>query len=158
MSKLSVISVHTGQCGVQTGKSVWELYCLEHDIALDGSRYVLDPDTLGTNYDNFQTFYYETANGNYVPKALFVDSEPSVMDSLRQSHMGELLHENWMVNHNQDCRNSMGLAWGEQFCGKEFHDLVKSQARKLREVCDSLSGTMYYLSVNYYHFFLCLKS
>ena len=49
MSQRSVLSIHTGQCGVQMGKSVWELYALEHDISYDGTRYVPDPDMLGTH-------------------------------------------------------------------------------------------------------------
>ena len=28
--------------------------------------------------DNFRTFYYETASGKYVPKALFIDSEVNI--------------------------------------------------------------------------------
>ena len=40
----------------------------------------------------------------------------------------------------------MGLAWYPTFCGSPFHKLVKDQVRKLRELCDTLSGSMYYLS------------
>ena len=32
-----VISVHVGQAGAQIGNSCWELYCLEHGIAPDGT-------------------------------------------------------------------------------------------------------------------------
>jgi len=146
MSKRSVISIHVGQCGVQMGSSVWELYNFEHDIQNNGARSVPDESVLGTNIDNFRTFYYETASGKYVPKSLFIDSEPSVMDALRQSSLGGMLHSNFMINNNQDCRNIMGLAWYPIFCGQSFHALVKRQVRKLRELCDSLSGCMYYLS------------
>jgi len=146
MSNRSVISIHVGQCGVQIGSSVWELYNFEHDVSNDGTRNIPDPSLLGTNIDNFQTFYYETASGKYVPKALFIDSEPGVMDSLRQSALGDVLHKKFMLNSNQDCRNVMGLAWHSIFCGRAFHKQIKNQVRCLREACDSLSGAMYYLS------------
>jgi len=145
MSKRSVCSIHIGQCGIQMGKSAWELFNFEHDIQNDGSRHIPE-EIMGTNYDNFRTFYYETASGKYVPKALFIDSEPSVMDSLRQSSLGGVVHKNFMINSNQDCRNVMGLAWYPIFCGSPFHDLVKQQVRRLRELCDSVSGTINYLS------------
>jgi len=146
MSGRSVISIHVGQCGVQIGSSVWELYNFEHDICEDGSRNIPDPTILGTNIDNFRTFYYETASGKYVPKALFIDTEPSVMDSLRKSALGGMIHKNFMINNNQDCRNVMGLAWYPTYCGTAFHKTVKDQTRKLREVCDSLSGAIYFHS------------
>jgi len=148
MSKRSVISIHLGQCGVQVGSSIWELYNFEHDIQNDGSRYIPDTAALGTNVDNFRTFYYETASGKFVPKALFIDTEPSVMDALRQSSLGGMIHSNFMINNTQDCRNVMGLAWYPTFCGQPFHKLVKRSVRKLRELCDTLSGNMYYLSTS----------
>ena len=33
-----VISIHLGQAGIQMGSSLWEQYCKEHRIALDGVR------------------------------------------------------------------------------------------------------------------------
>jgi len=33
-----VISIHVGQAGIQTGTSLWEQYCKEHKIGLDGVR------------------------------------------------------------------------------------------------------------------------
>jgi len=33
-----IVSIHLGQCGIQMGASMWEQYCKEHRIALDGQR------------------------------------------------------------------------------------------------------------------------
>eukprot|EP00170_Pyropia_yezoensis_P006447 contig_26312_g6468 len=38
-----VISLHLGQAGVQVGNACWELYCLEHDIAPDGTLKAVAP-------------------------------------------------------------------------------------------------------------------
>ena len=71
-----VISVHIGQAGVQLGNACWELYCLEHGITPDGLMPVDDNDE---NDDSFNTFFYETGNGKHIPRAIFVDLEPTVI-------------------------------------------------------------------------------
>jgi hypothetical protein len=76
------------------------------------------------------------------------------MDDLRQSSIGNVFHKNFMVNSNQDCRNVFGLAWYPTFCGQPFHNLFRQQVRRLREICDSVSGSMYYLSVIFFFFLL----
>ena len=71
-----VISVHVGQAGVQMGNACWELYCLEHGIQPDGQ---MPSDTNAANDDSFNTFFSETGSGKHVPRALFVDLEPTVV-------------------------------------------------------------------------------
>ena len=74
-----IINIHIGQAGVQMGAACWELYCLEHNINPDG--------TLNASGDvkdqGFSTFFSATGEGRYVPRALFVDLEPSVIDELK---------------------------------------------------------------------------
>lgn len=71
------ISVHVGQAGVQIGNACWELYCLEHGIQPDGS---MPSDKLaGHHDDSFSTFFSESGAGNHVPRAVFVDLEPTVI-------------------------------------------------------------------------------
>ena len=72
-----VVSIHVGQAGVQMGNACWELYCLEHGIQPDGQ---MPSDlTVGGGDDSFNAFFSETGSGNHVPRALFVDMEPSVI-------------------------------------------------------------------------------
>ncbi|KAG4927609.1 hypothetical protein JHK85_054095 [Glycine max] len=76
-----IISIHIGQAGIQVGNSCWELYCLEHGINPDGT---MPSDTsVGVAHDAFNTFFSETGSGKHVPRALFVDLEPSVIDEVR---------------------------------------------------------------------------
>ena len=72
-----VISIHVGQAGVQIGNSCWELYCLEHAIQPDGQ--MPSDFSLGGGDDSFNTFFSETSSGKHVPRAIFVDLEPSVI-------------------------------------------------------------------------------
>lgn len=71
------ISVHIGQAGVQIGNACWELYCLEHGIQPDGQ--MPSDKTVGCGDDSFNTFFSETGSGKHVPRAVFVDLEPTVV-------------------------------------------------------------------------------
>ncbi len=71
------ISVHVGQAGVQIGNACWELYCLEHGIQPDGQ--MPSDKTIGGGDDSFNTFFSETGAGKHVPRAVFVDLEPTVV-------------------------------------------------------------------------------
>ena len=72
-----IISIHIGQAGVQMGNACWELYCLEHGIQPDGQMPV---DKTAEDFDDsFNTFFSETNGGKHVPRAIFVDLEPSVL-------------------------------------------------------------------------------
>ncbi|XP_074561396.1 tubulin alpha-5 chain-like [Curcuma longa] len=76
-----IISVHIGQAGIQVGNACWELYCLEHGIQPDG---MMPSDTsIGVATDAFNTFFSETSAGKHVPRAIFVDLEPTVIDEVR---------------------------------------------------------------------------
>uniref|UniRef100_A0A8C9P634 Tubulin/FtsZ GTPase domain-containing protein n=1 Tax=Spermophilus dauricus TaxID=99837 RepID=A0A8C9P634_SPEDA len=71
------ISIHVGQAGVQIGNTCWELCCLEHGIQPDGQM-PSDKTTVGGD-DSFYTFFSETGSGKPVPRAVFVDLEPTVI-------------------------------------------------------------------------------
>jgi tubulin alpha len=74
--------MHVGQAGVQIGNACWELYCLEHGIQPDGQ--MPSEETVGSgDDDSFTTFFSDTgAEGKYVPRALLIDSEPTVVGKL----------------------------------------------------------------------------
>ena len=65
-----------GQAGVQIGNSCWELYCLEHGFSPDGT-FADEMDKSGGK--EFSTFFSETGQGKHVPRAVFVDLEPTVV-------------------------------------------------------------------------------
>nr|CAB3498374.1 unnamed protein product [Digitaria exilis] len=72
------ISIHIGQAGIQVGNACWELYCLEHGIQPDGQ--MPSDKTVGGGDDAFNTFFSETGAGKHVPRAVFVDLEPTIVD------------------------------------------------------------------------------
>ena len=75
-----VISIHIGQAGVQMGNACWELYCLEHGIQPDG---MMPSDDHPGDDDSFNTFFGETNSGKHVPRAIFIDLEPTVIGACR---------------------------------------------------------------------------
>merc|ERR1739847_156610 len=134
------ISVHVGQAGVQMGNSCWELYCLEHGIQPDG----LIPDSTGSSDTAFSTFFQETGAGNHVPRAVFVDLEPSVVDEVRTGTYRQLFHPEQLISGKEDAANN--YARGHYTIGKEIVDLVLERLRKQAEQCTGLRGFLIFHS------------
>ncbi|VDN88600.1 unnamed protein product [Brugia pahangi] len=72
-----VISLHVGQAGVQIGNACWELYCLEHGVQPDGM--LPSDESFGIEDSSYNTFFSETQAGKHVPRAIFIDLEPTVV-------------------------------------------------------------------------------
>ena len=66
---------------MQIGNACWELYCLEHGIQPDGQ--MPSDKTIGGGDDSFNTFFSETGAGKHVPRAVFVDLEPTVVGKFK---------------------------------------------------------------------------
>merc|ERR1712045_728303 len=94
------ISVHVGQAGVQMGNACWELYCLEHGIQPDGT--MPSDKTIGNTDDSFNTFFSETGGGKHVPRAVFVDLEPTVIDEVRTGIYRQMFHPEQLVTGKED--------------------------------------------------------
>lgn len=72
------ISIHVGQAGVQTGNACWELFCLEHGVGPDGV-FLDSPAEPNSREDPFNTFFSTGSYGRHVPRAIYVDLEPTVV-------------------------------------------------------------------------------
>lgn len=59
------------------GNACWELYCLEHGFQPDGTIHANTAPQLTDS--SFGTFFSETGAGKYVPRAIFLDLEPTVV-------------------------------------------------------------------------------
>ncbi|XP_078436558.1 tubulin alpha-2 chain-like [Wolffia australiana] len=131
-----VISIHIGQAGVQIGNSCWELYCHEHGIQPDGMMPSEGP--VGAGRDASNTFFSETGAGKYVPRALFVDLEPSVVDQVRTGPYRRLFHPDQLLSGQEDAANN--FARGHYTVGRDIVDQCVDRARKLAENCSGLQG------------------
>ncbi|XP_023346331.1 tubulin alpha-3 chain [Eurytemora carolleeae] len=136
------ISVHIGQAGVQIGNACWELYCLEHGIQPDGQ--MPSDKTIGAGDDSFNTFFSETGAGKHVPRAVFVDLEPTVVDEVRTGTYRQLFHPEQLITGKEDAANN--YARGHYTIGKEIVDLVLDRVRKLADMCTGLQGFLIFHS------------
>jgi len=137
-----VISIHIGQAGVQTGEQCWELYCLEHGIQEDG---VLDKDKVKGEGDSFRVFFNESDKGKYVPRAVFIDLEPTVIDQLQSGRFSKLFNPNQMLSGVEDAANN--YARGHYTVGRNIIDKALDRIRKVAEQCESLQGFLIFHSV-----------
>merc|ERR1739848_777307 len=137
------ISVHVGQAGVQMGNACWELYCLEHGIQPDGQ--LPSDKAAGAADDSFSTFFSETGAGKHVPRAVFLDLEPTVIDEVRTGTYRQLFHPEQLISGKEDAANN--FARGHYTIGKEIVDLCLDRIRKLADQCTGLQGFMVFNSV-----------
>jgi tubulin alpha len=128
------ISVHVGQAGCQMGNACWELYCLEHEIKPDG----LMSNAKGAGDDSFSTFFNETESGKYVPRAIFMDLEPTVVDEVRTGTYRQLFHPEQLITGKEDAANN--YARGHNTVGREISELVLDRIRKVADDCTGLQG------------------
>ncbi|KAJ8350298.1 hypothetical protein SKAU_G00254280 [Synaphobranchus kaupii] len=136
------ISIHVGQAGVQMGNACWELYCLEHGIQPDGQ--MPSEKTARRGDDSFTTFFSETGAGKYVPRAIFVDLEPTVIDEVRTGNYRQLFHPEQLISGKEDAANN--YARGHYTIGKEIIDSVLDRIRKLSDQCTGLQGFLVFHS------------
>merc|ERR1711863_180852 len=136
------ISIHVGQAGVQMGNACWELYCMEHGIQPDGQ--MPSDKTIGGGDDSFNTFFSETGAGKHVPRAVFLELEPTVIDEIRTGTYRQLFHPEQMVSGKEDAANN--YARGHYTVGKEIIDLVLDRVRKLADNCTGLQGFLIFHS------------
>lgn len=58
------------------------------------------------NDDGFSTFFSETGSGKHVPRSLYVDLEPSVIDEVRTGTYRSLFHPETLVSGKEDAANN----------------------------------------------------
>ncbi|KFR05378.1 Tubulin alpha chain, partial [Nipponia nippon] len=78
--------------------------------------------TIGGGDDSFNTFFSETGAGKHVPRAVFVDLEPTVIDEARAGTYRWLFHPEQLITGKEDVANN--YAHGHCAIGPEITDLV----------------------------------
>merc|ERR1712066_1128692 len=101
--------------------------------------------TIGGGDDAFNTFFSETGAGKHVPRCVFLDLEPTVIDEVRTGTYRQLFHPEQLISGKEDAANN--FARGHYTIGKEIVDLVLDRLRKLADNCTGLQGFMVYNAV-----------
>ena len=86
-----VIAIHLGQAGFQLGSSFWELLTLEHQTP--------------------QTFFSENESRHFVPRSIFLDLEPIVIDEIRSSTYRKLFNPNNLISGKEDAADNFARGY-----------------------------------------------
>lgn len=117
-----IVNIQAGQCGNQIGYKVraknkhtsfssirpfqfWETISQEHGINTEGKYVGNDPLQL----ERLDVYYNEAANDNYVPRAVLVDLEPGVINSIRSGLYGALFRPDNCISG----QNGAGNNWSK---------------------------------------------
>eukprot|EP00386_Alphamonas_edax_P009010 GDKI01029618.1.p1 GENE.GDKI01029618.1~~GDKI01029618.1.p1 ORF type:complete len:457 (-),score=126.44 GDKI01029618.1:44-1414(-) len=74
-----IITLQVGQCGNQIGQEFWKQLCAEHGISKDG---ILE-EYAQSGEDRKDVFFYQADDEHYIPRALLVDLEPRVINTIQ---------------------------------------------------------------------------
>lgn len=134
------LSINIGQAGTQIASTTWQLYCLEHGITPDGKFDEQQGDCLQNTSIN--SFFEETSSGKIVPRTIFIDTEPTVIDEVRTGVYRSLFNPEQLVSGKEDAANN--FVRGYHSIGCEIIDMVSDKIRRMVERTNNLQG-----------FFLC---
>jgi tubulin alpha len=62
--------------------------------------------STGGGDDAFNTFFSETGAGKHVPRAVFLDLEPTVIDEVRTGMYRQLFHPEQLISGKEDAANN----------------------------------------------------
>ena len=147
-----IISIHIGQTGIQMSSPIWELFCLEHNISLSGEKIKENEiendinNKIENNYnDSYPSiFYYENSKGGFSPRALFLDTEPDIINKIKKSKYKDLYLQNSYYYGKED--SSSIFARGQHLY-KNLKNDFEDGLRKMIEPCDKIQGILIYHSL-----------
>ncbi|KJE94277.1 tubulin gamma-1 chain [Capsaspora owczarzaki ATCC 30864] len=130
-----VITLQLGQCGNQIGMEFWKQLCVEHGINPSGR--LEDFAVEGT--DRKDVFFYQADDDHYIPRAILMDLEPRVINSIKTSAYANLYNqENVFMSADG---GGAGNNWASGYRqGDVVHDDVIDILDREADNSDSLEG------------------
>ena len=130
-----IITLQVGQCGNQIGFEFWKQLCLEHGISPDGTLEEFAADGM----DRKDVFFYQADDSHYIPRAVLVDLEPRVINSIKASAYGKLYNnENFFVSGDG---GGAGNNWASGYAqGEKLHETIIDMIDREADGSDSLEG------------------
>ena len=137
-----IVGLHLGQAGCQVGEKLWELLCEEHGIKPDGTS-----DEMRVAGDPMGAFFSQTPNKQFVPRAVFCDSDPMTTEALLgpQSRFKDLFNPDDILTYKQDAKGNF-FEGRRQAVEYRMTDAVLDRLRVHSESCDNLAGFFVYHS------------
>ncbi|XP_018336353.1 tubulin gamma-1 chain-like [Agrilus planipennis] len=130
-----MITLQLGQCGNQIGFEFWKRLCAEHGINPEG---ILE-DFATEGVDRKDVFFYQADDEHYIPRAVLLDLEPRVINTIMNSPYSKLYNqENVFLSKNGGGAGNnwaSGYSQGEKL-NEEIFDIIDREA----DGSDSLEG------------------
>ena len=138
-----IICLHIGQAFLEIGSSCWELFCLEHGIRPDG----VYPKLIRGEDDNycFTTFFNETANGRFVPRSIFIDSDPTLINEIKEGCYKYLFRKEQFIFGYEQSSKLYSSRYSPN--GKEIIKISLDRINHLLEYCDNPQGFLIFNSI-----------
>lgn len=119
-----IITLQVGQCGNQVGTEFWKRLCAEHGINNEG----IIEDFATDGSDRKDVFFYQADDEHYLPRAILVDLEPRVINTIRTGPFRNLYNpENFFI-HKEG--GGAGNNWADGY------DQAESVAEEVLEMLD----------------------
>ncbi|KAF2822196.1 tubulin nucleotide-binding domain-like protein [Ophiobolus disseminans] len=134
---VEIITLQAGQCGNSVGQQFWQQLCQEHGINRDGNL----EDFATEGGDRKDVFFYQSDDTRYIPRAILVDLEPRVLNSIQQSAYKNIYNpENFYIHKDG---SGAGNNWGMGYSmGETVHEDLLDMIDREADGSDSLEGFM----------------
>jgi len=144
-----IITLHVGQCGCQIGKECWELFAAEHHINKKGMRTgsaEFGHTSIMSNQDDCDVFFKEVESGQRVPRCIYMDLEPNVIDEISSGPWRRMYNKEFMISGEEDASNN--FARGKYTVGDQlFDNQVEKKVLRMVESCGNIQGFLLFSSV-----------
>eukprot|EP01023_Acetabularia_acetabulum_P066600 TRINITY_DN9013_c0_g1_i2.p1 TRINITY_DN9013_c0_g1~~TRINITY_DN9013_c0_g1_i2.p1 ORF type:complete len:501 (+),score=84.14 TRINITY_DN9013_c0_g1_i2:196-1698(+) len=130
-----IITIQVGQCGNQIGAEFWKKICQEHGIDREG---VLEEHDIQA-MDRKDVFFYQADDEKYTPRAILLDLEPRVINSIQQSEVRSLFNpENiYVAKEGGGAGNNWGSGYSQ---ANKIEEVLLEMIDREAEYCDSMEA------------------
>ncbi|CAF0911769.1 unnamed protein product [Brachionus calyciflorus] len=128
--KREIICLHIGQAGTKIGTEFWNLLSNEHGIDRDGRM------KFKKNF-TYHPFFSQDNTNKLIPRTLFIDTDPSLINHIRKYEFKNLLNPNQFVTDREEC----GL-YTKRYSeiGRRLKDNVLNSLRQIIEETSNIQG------------------
>jgi tubulin gamma len=132
-----IITIQAGQCGNSVGQQFWQQLCQEHGINRDGNL----EDFATEGGDRKDVFFYQSDDTRYIPRAILLDLEPRVLNSIQSSAYKNIYNPENFYIHKEG--TGAGNNWGMGYSmGEQVHEEILDMIDREADGSDSLEGFM----------------
>ncbi|KAI9710734.1 MAG: gamma-tubulin [Bogoriella megaspora] len=132
-----IITIQAGQCGNNVGSQFWQQLCQEHGISQNGNL----EDFATEGGDRKDVFFYQSDDTRYIPRAILLDLEPRVINSIQTGAYRNIYNpENFYIHKDG---SGAGNNWAAGYAaGEQVHEEVIDMIDREADGSDSLEGFM----------------